>query len=107
MESTGRDMKRDGGVAILTQGDREAAHNLLDQLNDYGIFVVPGGELESWLRPLGVNGKGPTWLIDVFERMGEDPDTADFLKPSDGDVWRFIADVKEWLINPNRKGIPA
>ena len=46
MEATGRDMKRDGGVEILHEPDREAAENLLAQLSEYGIFVVPGGELE-------------------------------------------------------------
>lgn len=107
MDSTGRDMKRDGGVSILPEGEREAAQNLLKQLGEYGIFVVPGGELESWLPNLGATGHGPTWLINAFERMGVDADGDGYLKPSSEDVWMFMSSIKTWLIDPIRKGIPV
>ena len=107
MDNTGKDMKRDGGVAILQKADREAALNLLTQLREYGIFVVPGGELESWLKQLSASGHGPGWLISVFEKMGEDPDAPSFLKPSPDDVWAFMHKLKIWLIDANRKGIPT
>lgn len=107
MDSTGRDMKRDGGLAILQPQDREAAQNLLSQLAEYGIFVVPGGELESWIQQLGVGGHGPSWLIGMFERMGEDPANANYIRPADNDVWEFMSRAKTWLIDANRKGIPA
>ncbi len=107
MDNTGRNMKRDGGVAILQQPEREAVLNLLSQLGEYGVFVVPGGELESWLKPLAVSGHGPTWLISMFEKMGEDPDDTNYLKPSVDDVWDFVQKIKTWLIDANRKGIPA
>jgi OLD-like protein len=107
MDNTGKDMKHDGGVAILQRADREAALNLLGQVAEYGIFVVPGGELESWLKQLGASGHGPSWLISVFEKMGENPDARDFLKPTTGDVWAFIQKMKSWLVDANRKGIPA
>jgi hypothetical protein len=107
MDSTGKDMKREGGVELLQGPDKEAANNLFDQMGEYGIFVVRGGELESWVRQLGAAGHGPNWLIEVFETMGEDPDAPDYLKPTDGDVWAFIRSIKGWLTNPSRKGIPA
>lgn len=107
MGSTNLEMKRDGGIKILSGSDREAAQNLLQQLGDYGIHVVPGGELESWLKELEVTGHGPKWLISIFEKMGEDPDSDSYLKPSDGDVWEFINSIKTWLVNPVRKGIPT
>jgi hypothetical protein len=107
MDLSSRDMKRDGGTAILANGEREAAENLLEQLSDYGMFVVPGGELESWLKPLGASRHGPAWLIDIFERMGEDPDHSEFVKPADDDVWDFVGKLKRWLTNPARKGIPG
>lgn len=106
MDSTGKDMKRDGGVNILPEPEREAALNLLKQLGEYGVFVVPGGELESWLPSLGATGHGPSWLINVFEKMGEDPDSDGYLKPSAEDVWAFISSVKAWLVDSSRKGIP-
>jgi ABC-type cobalamin/Fe3+-siderophores transport system ATPase subunit len=107
MDNTGRDMKREGGVAILPQAEREAAQNLLEQLGEYGICVVPGGELESWLPELSATGHGPAWLISIFEKMGEDTESGNYLKPSVNDVWEFIHGVKAWLVDSGRKGIPA
>ena len=107
MEDSGKNMKFEGGVGILQPSDEEAAMGLLSQLSGYGIFVVPVGELESWLKGLQCSGHGPSWLIHIFEKMGEDPDASDYLKPSSNDVWQFMKEIKEWLIDPNRKGIPA
>lgn len=107
MESTGKDMKRDGGLAILDPASKRSAEDLLDQMQQYGVFVVPGGELESWLKMLGANGHGPAWLIDIFERMGEDPAHPSYVRPDSGDVWDFIQQIRRWLVDPNRKGIPA
>ena len=107
MDATGQDMKRNGGLAILPAADREAGEQLLKQISEYGIFVVPTGELESWLKPLGAVGHGPSWLVDVFQRMGEDPSSADYVVPKDDDVWRFMAAIKAWLGDPNRRGIPT
>jgi hypothetical protein len=104
---SGRDAKKDGGTSILGESDRDAANNLFDQLADYGLFVIPGGELEHWLKSLGATGHGPSWLIRVFEAMGENPDKPGYLRPGSGDVWDFIAMVGNWLKNPNRKGIPT
>lgn len=106
MDATGKDMKRDGGVEILPAQDREAAKNLLSQLAEYGVFVVPNGELESWLKNLSCTGHGPNWLIQIFEKMGSDPATEGYAKPGDGDVWKFLGSVKSWLVDGQRKGIP-
>jgi len=107
LDQTGRNMKRDGGLQLLTEGDREAATNLLERLREYGLFVVPHGELESWLTHLGATGHSPAWLISIFEKMGEDPATHSYVKPTDDDVWAFLGQVKRWLTNPSRKGIPT
>lgn len=106
MENSGKNMKRDGGIGILLETEREAALNLLKQLGEYGVFVVPGGELESWLPDLVATGHGPSWLINVFEKMGEDPESGEYLRPSSNDVWEFIAKIKTWLVDSTKKGIP-
>jgi len=106
-DATGKEMKRDGGIDLLTSADKEATENLLDRLAQYGLFVVRRGELESWLKHLGASTHGPNWLIDIFGRMGEDPDMPGYLRPTDGDVWEFVAAIKKWLVDPNRRGIPA
>lgn len=103
---TGMDMKRAGGVEILGAAEKETAELLLAQLREYGVFIVPGGELESWLKNLGVTGHTPAWLISVFEKMGSDPDSPGFVKPTDGDVWSFVGGMRRWFVNSARKGIP-
>jgi hypothetical protein len=72
-EATNMDMKRDGGLCILERDARESCNSLFAQLAEYGIFVVPGGEVESWLPEFGATGHSPEWLIQVFERMGDNP----------------------------------
>jgi hypothetical protein len=107
VQATGHDMKKDGGICLLESAERDAARNLFQQISEYGIFVVSEGELESWLKTLGANGHGPAWLIDMFEKMGEDLESPSYVKPSTDDVWLFMSEVKAWLTNPLRKGIPA
>ncbi|MBW8311126.1 MAG: ATP-binding protein [Rhizobium sp.] len=107
MDATGKDMKRDGGLTILSGAERQSAEDLLNQLRQYGIFVIPGGELESWMKALGATGHGPAWLIDIFERMGEDSGSPNYVRPNTGDVWAFLRDIRNWLVDPARKGIPA
>lgn len=107
MDATGKDMKRHGGLAILKAGDKQAAEDLLEQLKQYGIFVVPNGELESWVTHLGAKGHGPMWLVDVFERMGADPTSGNYIKPGNDDAWAFLNEIRKWLMEPKRKGIPA
>lgn len=99
--------KTHGGVDVLDQADREACNNLFDQLDEYGIFAVRKGELESWLKSLGATAShSPEWLIEIFEKLGEDPTSVQYIRPSSGDVWDFIAKIKSWFTNPNRKGNP-
>lgn len=107
MDSTGKNMKKDGGVDILNCENKEAAMNLLCNLSEYGAFTVPGGELESWLPATQVSGHGPKWLIEVFEKMGSIYDDPSYIKPTDSDVWKFMFNIKKWLVDPNRKGIPS
>jgi ABC-type cobalamin/Fe3+-siderophores transport system ATPase subunit len=107
LDKTGKDMKREGGIDILDTDTKSAANDLLNQLAEYGLFVVKKGELESWLKDLGASGHGPKWLIQVFEKMGENPELSGYIKPTEDDVWTFLKDIKQWLSNPNRKGIPT
>ncbi len=105
-DDSGKNMKRDGGINILEGGDKEAAQNLFSKLGDYGLFVVPNGELESWLSIMNVGGHGPSWLVDMFEKMGEDPNSSQYVKPGSDDVWSFIDEICKWFLNPKRRGIP-
>jgi hypothetical protein len=51
-------------------------------------------------------GHGSTWLISIFEKMGENPNDPSYVKPKDGNVWDFISEIKEWISNERRDGIP-
>jgi energy-coupling factor transporter ATP-binding protein EcfA2 len=99
--------KRHGGIELLSQEERAGASNYLDQLEAFGVFVVRGGEVESWLPELGISGHAGEWLIPMFERMGDDPQRAGYVFPAAGDVWEFVRRVARWLKDPSRKGIPT
>jgi AAA domain, putative AbiEii toxin, Type IV TA system len=105
-EATGKNMKRDGGIRLLNDSDREACQSFFDKLADYGIFVVHTGEVESWLTNLPVDRGKSTWLDTIFEAMGEDPSMDNYVRPSNGDVWDFVGQVSKWVGNPRRKGVP-
>lgn len=95
------------GLSSL-QGDRRLEfEDFINQLAEYGVFVVPTGELESWLPHL--HSQRPhknQWLEKTFEAMGEDSEADSYVKPADDDVWQFMTKIRAWLHNPNRRGIP-
>lgn len=102
----GKDMKKDGGISALPSSEKEAADNLFNQLEEYGIFVVRNGEVEHWLSDLEVEANKSNWLAKMFERMGADPNDRNYVKPTEGDVWGFLGRISKWMKNENRKGIP-
>lgn len=103
-DTTGKDMKADGGVNILPSTDKQAAEQLLQTLAEYGVFVVPYGELEQWLTALCIPGKKTEWTVAMLERLGSDPTDSNYVQPSAGDVWDFMSNVVSWVRNGARKG---
>jgi hypothetical protein len=75
-------------------------------LSGYGVFVVYVGEVERWLTSLDVPRSKHTWLRTIFEKMKSNPTDIDYVRPSAGDVWDFIGLTRNWLVNPQRKGLP-
>jgi hypothetical protein len=94
-----------GGLQRLGGEVRALADTLLAGLGEYGVFLVPNGELECWLPELEVGGHGPEWLTQVFSKMGTDPSDPGYKKPTQGGVWRFIQRVAVWVAEPRRKGM--
>ena len=37
--------------------------------------------------------------------MGDDPDAAEYVNPSNEDVWQFVKRIGEWINNPARAGV--
>ena len=64
------------------------------------------GEIERWLENLDIERGKSSWLRNIFDKMGDDPDLDGYIKPTDGDVWDFIGKVSKWINDPNKKGIP-
>ena len=95
------------GVDALSGQERTDTVALLDLLGSYGVFLVPIGELECWLRPQAIPaGRKNEWLVNAFKIMGSDPRDPSYLKPTIGDVWDFIDKLAKWTNDPARKGIP-
>ncbi len=101
-----KDMKKDGGIYVLPDSEKEAAENLFNQLEEYGIFIVRKGEVEHWLETLNIKAHKSIWLSEIFLKMGADPNDSDYIKPEDNDVWNFIGEIQKWMSNEIRKGIP-
>lgn len=54
---------KEHGLDAVKGEQHEAARRLVDALKEAGIFVVPVGELEGFVRSVG--GHGPSWVADV------------------------------------------
>ncbi|WP_083745812.1 ATP-dependent endonuclease [Variovorax sp. KK3] len=104
-EAINKDPKRNGGIDILDPAERKGAEDLFDQLGLYGLFVVRRGELESWLPGMSTKSGKSDWVVDIFEKLGEDPSSASYVRPAEGDVWSFIGEIGSWFRNPQRRGM--
>jgi hypothetical protein len=105
-EEMGLEMKQ-VGIAALPEPEREAAQTLLDNVAEYGVFIVPTGELERWFPQLRDRSDKPgksRWVPWVFDLMNTEPELFEI---EDGDVWGFIRKIASWISDPERKGIPA
>ena len=85
------------GVKALEEGDRKRAEELLQALSTHGLFLVPVGELELWLRQLGATRHGPNWLVHLFSQIGQSDGDPNYLAPGEGDVWEFLEKIAAWV----------
>jgi hypothetical protein len=90
------------GINALGANDRKEAETLLKQLSSYGLFLVPRGELESWLSHLNVKEHGSDWVVSVFSQIGQSDTDTNYLKPGTDDVWKFLDEIAEWVSNPKQ-----
>lgn len=70
--------------------------SLIDSLAEHGVFVVPVGTLESWLKHLDIRGESSEWVVNCLEKLGADPSNPSYVHPDKGDVWDFIRRVARW-----------
>jgi hypothetical protein len=91
--SNGWKQLKKAGIGILA-GDKahQAATDLVDYFADRGLFLVPVGELESWV-PQVPNGNKARWLTQVFDQEHH-------LAPTP-DLTQFCSRITKWLtVNP-------
>jgi ABC-type cobalamin/Fe3+-siderophores transport system ATPase subunit len=100
----GKPVAKVKGIDALSSEDAKTVADFLADLAEYGIFVAPVGELENWMKQLGLTNK-QTWVVDMLRRLGSAGE-AIYVEPGDGDVWEFVEDVARWARDPNRLGIP-
>jgi hypothetical protein len=89
-----RKYKNDGYVVLPLNLQGEFLR-LTDICSKYGIFIVPYGELESWLKPYGLDnhGKKSNWIVSALTKIPEIP--VDEAKP----LWKFILQIHKYLLN--------
>lgn len=72
---------------------RQEVNTLLAKLAAHGLFLVPVGELESWL-PVLMNGIGrgdkSRWAMNAAEKIED-------VGARSGDVWAFVSTVFQFL----------
>lgn len=95
---------KEKGIYSLPETERNNVDHLLSKLAKYGLFLVPVGEVEFWLKDLSVEGHGSHWLLGMFEKMGTSDNDPNYVKAGSGDVWDFINEIAYWSDNSNRLG---
>ena len=74
--------------------------SFLEQLSEYGLFIVPVGELESWLPNYPKNEE---WLTNGLNWIDAEKN---IITIKNGSIWNFILKIKAWIENENREGMP-
>jgi energy-coupling factor transporter ATP-binding protein EcfA2 len=100
---------KEQGIKALSEKQQAAMKQLFfNPLAELGIFVVPVGELESWLQSLHPGGRPAKqgWLHATFEALGSNPSER-YVHPTNGDVWDFVEAIGSWISNPSRGGMSA
>ena len=105
MKNEAIDPKYDG-FSKLRPDTQASLSSLLRNLMSYGIFVVPEGSMESWLRDLGATRYSAVVVGNVLEKLGNNPVENNYIKPTKGDVWDFLRKIGIWLSDPSRYVIP-
>lgn len=99
------DLYKNGGLTSLGNQEQEEMKELLEKLNQIGIFIVPNGELETWLPELGLEGHGNQWIVNYYNHLRDLIEQGEELTPTNDDIWRFLDDIAVWIDDPNRNGM--
>ncbi len=95
------------GVQGAPSDIRDALTVLVRELKEWGLFLVPVGELEKWLPSLNISSRTKRgWLYGLFEKLGSDPANSGYVRPIQSDVWEFVSQIGIWVSDRSRLGMP-
>lgn len=77
------------GVSAINEELRPQVEQLINELQEIGIFVVPVGELEGWIN-VGTRKKNK-WIVPALEFLQNETTPEDLVS--------FVRTVKDKLIN--------
>ncbi len=93
------------GLDALSDERRTVVARFLEDVSRYGVFVVPVGELESWLKYLDIEASKSSWVHELFDRMGTTPESESWVGPGQDDIWAFIDQIAAWVSDSNTAGV--
>ena len=105
---TGKDMKKDGGIELLKgQRKEKDAKTYFPNYKATVFLLSKMANKNPGSNPWGAIGHGSNWLIDIFEKMGEDPEKPNYIRPGKGDVWDFYWRNQTMDFKSGKKGRSA
>ncbi len=85
--------KHEGREALSEQGLR-AFDMITAYCKERGVFIVPVGELESWMVPYGLERMSKNhWIVRALELLSEKG------LPDDSELVKFVSDMHEYLLS--------
>lgn len=85
------------GVSAFDEATQSVVRQLLEKLEEHGIFIVPEGEVESWFPLLGINVGKNCSFAERLALLGNDETSASYVRPDAGGPWTFMSAITTWL----------
>ncbi|MEO1101172.1 MAG: ATP-binding protein, partial [Pseudomonadota bacterium] len=95
------------GASGLASSDEDAAQTLFRNLAKYGMFVCDVGEMERWLAKEDVKGSKTDWTISILDKLGISEGIPGHVSVTEHDVWGFVRNIRSWIQEGSRHGMPS
>ena len=79
----------------------ESLKKFIGDLGDYGLFLVPVGELEDWLPNINKDFKKNQWIVKAFEEIENQGSNI-----INNNISDFMNKISQWCYRAERKGMP-
>ena len=99
VRSVDRGVLKRQGLAALPTRERRQARRIITSVARFGLFVVPIGELESWVP---FKAAKSVWLVRVFQDLRPAPEIPGAHARQ---LTRFLDHVEGWVADPDRQGM--